>query len=68
MTAVHYRICDYCGKKLNEMTDYTESEICIAYTDIEADLSIVCLEKLVKLVKEFIDRSKDEYAEEKRSD
>lgn len=63
MTTVHYRICDHCGKKLNEMTDYTESEIRIAYTDIEADLCIVCLEKLVKLVKAFV-WSEDAYAEE----
>lgn len=57
MTTVHYRICDHCGKKLDEIIDYTESEIRIAYTDIEADLCLVCVEKLVKLVKEFVERS-----------
>jgi hypothetical protein len=41
--------CDHCGKVLNEMTDYTDTEI-YAGSWFKCDLCAECMDELEKIV------------------
>lgn len=45
--------CDHCGKELNEMKDYCDTEVGIL-DFIDTDLCINCINELQNLVKKFV--------------
>ena len=46
--------CDHCGKQLDEMKDYTESNIDVFYECMQCDLCADCAKQLVKLVVGYV--------------
>ena len=44
--------CDHCGKVLNEMKDYVDTEI-NAHTWFKTDLCDKCIKDLDRIVREF---------------
>ena len=48
--------CDHCGAELNEMVDYTESEIESPSSFYKCDLCKDCVELLDETIKKFINR------------
>lgn len=53
MSLVQYHKCDHCGKRLDEMRDYTDVEI-DKYGLIVADLCEKCYEELTDLITVFL--------------
>lgn len=49
----HYT-CDHCGKVLDEMHDYPESNIDICYNYVLCDLCAECVEELTRLVSGYV--------------
>ena len=47
--------CDHCGKELDYMKDYGETEI-VAKTAFSADLCVECIEELENIVRKFCGR------------
>lgn len=50
--------CDHCGKELDEMHDYTGME----FNDVavlDCDLCKECMDKLDKLIREFVHQEKE---------
>ncbi len=52
--------CDHCGKKLDEMSDYTGLGFKVCHKEHKVDLCEDCFEKLDKTIKEFCKRSDTE--------
>ena len=53
MSEVKYRLCDHCGKRLDEMKDFVEYEI-DEYGRLKADLCANCYDDLNDVIKQFI--------------
>jgi len=53
---VYYHKCDHCGKELNEMHDYVDSEIDMDMCRVEADLCEECAEKLKNMITYFLNK------------
>ena len=53
MAKLYEIICDHCGKKLDEMKDYYESEIKINHETYKPDLCSECFCKLCVAVSDF---------------
>lgn len=45
--------CDHCGLELNEMIDFTDTDIELISVNINTDLCVKCHRELCKLIKEF---------------
>jgi hypothetical protein len=45
--------CDHCGKEIDEMIDFYDSEIEVSYKRIEVDLCATCLDNLYDIVCDF---------------
>lgn len=45
--------CDHCGKEITEFDDYCDYEVA---ETIHCDLCVLCKNKLLEIIKEFINR------------
>jgi hypothetical protein len=51
--------CDHCGKKLNEMKDYVDTEFNAIDEWFKADLCSECYKEISRTIKEFCGRIKN---------
>lgn len=48
--------CDHCGKKLNNMNDYADTEFDTIDNWFTADLCSECYKEISKIIKEFCEK------------
>ena len=56
MGIVHYRTCEHCGKRLDEMHDYVDWEVSLKTRFLSVDICCDCMEELENLVLGFVKR------------
>jgi hypothetical protein len=56
MSVVHYRTCDHCGKKLDDMKDFPEFDINLTERIISVDLCSDCYDELERIMLDFVNR------------
>lgn len=59
MAFTAFHTCDHCGKILDEMKDYTNTDIDICYNTVSCDLCNDCIDELAKVVKAFVKKEGD---------
>lgn len=50
------RYCDHCGKEIDTMKDYLDTEIIVCYSWCDVDLCGDCYDKLKHIVKQFCNK------------
>lgn len=50
------RYCDHCGKEIDTMKDYWDTEIIVCYSWCDVDLCEDCYNKLKEIVKQFCNK------------
>lgn len=49
--------CDHCGKKINEMNDYIDTEFDTIDDWLKADLCAECYKEISQMIKQFCNRN-----------
>ena len=49
--------CDHCGKKLDEMKDYADTEFDVIDEWLKADLCSECYKEISQLIKQFCNKN-----------